>query len=77
MFVGGVVEDLFLVILLYIFYKFEIFRGGKGLGFYLNLCMIKVMYVLIEIDMINLGIMVYIGSVWKYILFFIVFIIDS
>lgn len=39
--------------------------------------MIKVMYVLIEIDMINLGIMVYIGSVWKYILFFIVFIIDS
>lgn len=73
MFAGGVVQDLFSVILLYTFYKFEISRGGKGRGPHLNLRMIKVMHALTEIDTINLGTMVHIGSVWKYTSFFIVF----
>lgn len=63
MFAGGVVQDLFSVILLYTFYKFEISRGGKGRGPHLNLRMIKVMHALTEIDTINLGTMVHIGSV--------------
>lgn len=77
MFAGGVVQDLFSVILLYTFYKFEISRGGKGRGPHLNLRMIKVMHALTEIDTINLGTMVHIGSVWKYTSFFIVFTTDS
>lgn len=60
---GGVVQDLFSVILLNTFYKFEISRGGKGLGPHLNLRMIKVMHALTEIDTINLGTMVNISSV--------------
>lgn len=56
-------QDLFSVILLYTFYKFEISRGGKGRGPHLNLRMIKVMHALAEIDTINLGTMVHIGSV--------------
>lgn len=59
----GVVQDLFSVILLYTFYKFEISRGGKGRGPHLNLRMIKVMHALTEIDTINLGTMVNISSV--------------